>query len=42
MFLAAGARVGVLQLDGVRVSIESSDEQAILAAALALRPMPTY
>jgi hypothetical protein len=40
VFIAAGARRGALEVSEVHVSIEAEDEQAILAAARALRAMP--
>jgi hypothetical protein len=40
VFLAANGS-GYLQVDGVNVSIEAKDEEAILAAARALAPMPS-
>lgn len=40
VFIAAGARTGVLQVAGVHITIEARDEEAILAAARALEPMP--
>lgn len=39
VFVAAGARTGVLQSHGILVAIEAADEEAILAAARALEPM---
>lgn len=39
VFVAAGARIGVLQVDGLLVTIEAAGEEAILAAARALEPM---
>ena len=39
-FLGAGGHVGVLQIGGVYVQIESSDENAVLAAARGLKAMP--
>lgn len=40
VFVAAGGRTGILQVDGVRVAIESTGEDAILSAARALEPLP--
>jgi hypothetical protein len=39
VFVAAGGRSGVLQVDGIHVTIEASDENAILAAAGELKVM---
>ena len=39
VFIAAGGRSGALQIDGVHVTIEASNEQAILAAAGELKAM---
>ena len=39
VFIAAGGRMSVLQLDGVHVAIEAANEKVILAAARALLPM---
>lgn len=39
VFIAAGGRSGVLQIDGVQVTIEASNEQAILAAVDELKAM---
>jgi hypothetical protein len=40
VFVVAGGRSGVLQVDGVQVTIEASNEEAILAAASELKAMP--
>lgn len=40
VFVAAGARTGILQADGIHLEIEAFDEETILAAARALRPLP--
>jgi hypothetical protein len=40
VFVAAGGRSGALQIDGVHVTIEAADEEAILAAARTLESMP--
>lgn len=40
VFVAAGARAGYLQVDGIHVAIEAGDEDAIVAAARLLRQMP--
>lgn len=40
VFVTAGGRSGVLQINGLQVTIEASDEDAILAAAKALARMP--
>ena len=40
VFLTAGGRSGVLEVDGIHVTIEASDEAAILAAAASLKAMP--
>lgn len=40
VFVAAGARTGVVRVGGIHVTIEASGEDAILAAARALEPMP--
>jgi hypothetical protein len=39
VFVAAGGRSGVLQIDGIHVTIEASNENAILAAAGELKVM---
>ena len=39
LFIAARARRGILQVEGLSISIESSSEDSILAAARALKPM---
>ena len=41
VFVAAGGRTGVLRVDGVYAAIEAEDEDAILAAARALEPLPS-
>lgn len=40
VFVAAGGRAGLLRTDGLWVSIEAQDEQAIVTAARALQAMP--
>jgi hypothetical protein len=40
VFVAAGGRSGVLQLDGIHVTIEASDEASVLGAASALESLP--
>ena len=40
LFLRAGRQAGVLETDGIYVTIEAPDEDLILAAARALEPMP--
>jgi hypothetical protein len=40
VFVVAGGRSGVLQVDGIQVTIEASKEEAILAAASELKAMP--
>lgn len=40
VFLAAGGRSGSVFVEGVHVTIEAADQNAILAAARALAPMP--
>lgn len=40
VFVAAGGRRGLLQVDGLHVSIEAAGEDAILTAARALVPVP--
>jgi hypothetical protein len=40
VFLRAGRRIGVLQADGVYVTIEAPTEELVLSAARALEPMP--
>ena len=40
LFLRAGRQAGVLEKDGIYVTIEAPDEDLILAAARALEPMP--
>jgi hypothetical protein len=39
LFLAAGARTGYLERDGLQIGIDAAGEDAILAAAHALAPM---
>ncbi len=39
VFLSVSGQTGVLHLDGLHVTIDAADEQAILAAARALGPM---
>jgi len=39
VFVAAGGRSGVLEVNGIHVTIEASDEDAVLAAARVLEPM---
>lgn len=40
VFIAVGKHMGLLQVDGLQVSIESPGDDSILAAARALEPMP--
>lgn len=38
--LVVGGRIGILQRDGVYITLEASDDDLLLATARALEPLP--